>query len=156
MTLLVEGNLIQGSLEIETKIAANDFYNVAFTNNMVDGNVALRAKEISKNIHINGCNFDNNLTYMSPEIWFMYINIFVYKKNITNILNNYALGKIYGLRFNIPSVSTPFMSEYTYRIVVKCLEFLKKYHNPLNNIKLTWLDRLKRWSRLAYIRINPA
>lgn len=130
MTLVVTGNSITGNIEIEAEIASDDFYDVMFTNNRVEGNVILKTREITKDVLINECNFDTELKHMSPEVWFMYHNIFIDKKNPITIIDNYALGKVDGLRFNLPFKPKPLMSEYTYGVVIRCIEFLKKYHNP--------------------------
>jgi len=130
MTLIVTGNIFSGDIEIDAEIASGDFYDIAFTNNVVRGSAILKTREITKDILINECNICTDLKHMNPEVWFMYHNIFIDKKNPIYILDNYTLGKVDGLRFNLPFKPKPLMSGYTIGVVTRCLEFLKKYHVP--------------------------
>lgn len=129
MTLVLTGNRNNGNLEIDAEIARDDYYNVMLRNNMITGDVIIKTHEITKYTNINECNFETELEHMSPEVWFMYHNIFIDKKNPVTILNNYALGAVDGLRFNLPFKPKPLVGEYTIGVVIRCLEFLKRYHN---------------------------
>jgi len=50
MTLIVTGNIFSGDIEIDAEIASGDFYDIAFTNNVVRGSAILKTREITKDI----------------------------------------------------------------------------------------------------------
>lgn len=125
MSIVVSGNVVSGNIST----CVDDFrdLNVAFTNNLVRGDANIISSEAINNVSVNGCSIECDLEHMSPEIWFMYHNIYIDKKDIGEILELYKDGKVSDLRFKMEYKPDTLIGKQTIGVVVRCLEFLKEH-----------------------------
>lgn len=125
MSMVVTGNSVDGDLNVD--VAKDCSVDVAFTNNLVRGDANIISSEAVNNVFVNGCGIKYDLEHMSPEVWFMYHNIYIDKQDIGKILDAYKDGKVNGLRFKMEYRPEMLTGKQTIGVVVRCLEFLKKH-----------------------------
>jgi len=129
MSLNISGNSIDGDLLVDAGIITKDV-DLIFTNNLVKGDAHIRSDEVTRDICINACSYEKmpEENPMSPEVWFMYRNFFLDKRNIWQTIQRYALGQVEDLVFYLePEDYSPILNEKIVGKIVRCMDFLARY-----------------------------
>ena len=125
----ISGNSVDGDLLVDAGVVAKDV-DLVFTNNRVAGDAHIRSGELSRDICINACDYEKvpEENPMSPEVWFMYRNFYLDKKDVREKVKQYALGKVDDLVFYFePEEYTPIVNDKTIGLVIRCMNFLARY-----------------------------
>lgn len=137
-SMIVSNNMFRGDVAIDPDVPEDA--NIVFSSNVVDGDFVIKI-DFPKDIEIENCKIEDGLVGMGSEVWFMYHNVLVDGRKISDIVEDYKNGKIRNLRFRFPRHMN---KDTTVIDIDNCVGFLAKYHTGKEHSDINETTKVRR------------